>query len=173
MIVVCVTLAGRMFQRISSSFRETNASRPATSASAVIHWPTTTKYARLVTNHATYASTRTQESASTAPYLNSPSDSPRLIAATHNAALDFSSRPTRLAHFANLHVWVASGLNRTAQSAILNPQRQIFTTTSALKLAQVDSLLLVAFARSVSLPALNAVDYQTTALLAMERTKKS
>lgn len=126
-----------------------------------------------MTNHATYASTRTQESASTAKQINSPSDSLRLIAATHNAALDFSSRPTRLAHSANLHVWVALGLNRTAQSAILPPQSQIFTTTSALKLARVDSLLLVAFARSVNLPALNAMDYLTTALLVMERTKKS
>lgn len=124
-------------------------------------------------NHVTYASTRTQESALTAKQIHSPSDSLRLIAATHNAGLDFSSRPTQLAHFANLPVWVALGLNQTAQSAILLPQSQIFTTINALKVARVVSHLLVAFARSVNLPALNVVDYPTTALLVMERTKKS
>lgn len=172
LIVVCATLAGKIYRRISSTFKATNASHPATLASVAIHKPIATRYASPVTNRATFASTRTPESASIATWI-SPSDSPRLIAASPNAAKDFSNRPTRLAPSAKLHVAAALGPNRTARAAIAPPQSLTSTTTSVSSLVRVDSPLLLAFAQSVFLPALSARDYLTTAFPVMERTNVS
>lgn len=173
LIVVCATLAGKIYRRISSTFKATNASHPATLASVAIHKPIATRYASPVTNRATFASTRTPESASIANWIHSPSDSPRLIAASPNAAKDFSNRPTRLAPSAKLHVAAALGPNRTARAAIAPPQSLTSTTTSVSSLVRVDLPLLLAFAQSVFLPALSARDYLTTALPVMERTNVS
>jgi hypothetical protein len=70
-------------------------------------------------------------------------------------------------------VAAALGPNRTARAAIAPPQSLTSTTTSVSSLVRVDSPLLLAFARSVFLPALSARDYLTTALPVMERTNVS